>query len=114
MGISSNPDSDEMKVKELINDIMAEKEVSEEKDSLISYEEISRDTETTFKKLLKEASKAPASRGGMSMSSAAASSTSPSSSSMPRPSLIILWVLWAEAGGQETSLEQKHHQILPC
>jgi len=49
-----------MKVKELINDIMAEKEVSEEKDSLISYEEISRDTETTFKKLLKEASKAPA------------------------------------------------------
>jgi hypothetical protein len=27
-----------MKVKELINDIMAEKEVSEEKDSLISYE----------------------------------------------------------------------------
>ena len=36
--ISSNPDSDEMKVKELFNDIMAEKEVSEEKDSLISYE----------------------------------------------------------------------------
>ena len=35
---SSNPNSDEMKVKELINDIMAEKEVSEEKDSLISYE----------------------------------------------------------------------------
>merc|ERR1711971_1365990 len=58
--ISSNPNSDEMKVKELINDIMAEKEVSGEKDSLISYEEISRDTETTFKKLLKEASKAPA------------------------------------------------------
>ena len=36
--ISSNPNSDEMKVTELINDIMAEKEVSEEKDSLISYE----------------------------------------------------------------------------
>ena len=35
---SSNLNSDEMKVKELINDIMAEKEVSEEKDSLISYE----------------------------------------------------------------------------
>merc|ERR1711997_1235802 len=53
MGVSS----DEMKVKELINDIMAEKEVSEEKDegSIISYDEISRDTETTFKKLVKEA-----------------------------------------------------------
>merc|ERR1711935_546814 len=54
--------SDEMKVKELIKDIMAEKEVSEEKDegSLISYEEISRDTETTFKKWVKGASKQPA------------------------------------------------------
>merc|ERR1712001_57967 len=52
----------QMKVKELIDDIMAEKEVSEEKEevSTISYEEISRDTETTFKKLVKEASKAPA------------------------------------------------------
>merc|ERR1719245_2381205 len=51
-----------MKVKELINDIMAEKEVSEEKDegSIISYDDISRDTETTFKRLVKEASKAPA------------------------------------------------------
>merc|ERR1711997_899667 len=58
MGVSS----DEMKVKELINDIMAEKEVSEEKDEgcIISYDEISRDTETTFKKLVKEASKQPA------------------------------------------------------
>merc|ERR1711997_1290750 len=45
------------KVKELIDDLMAEKEVSEEKEevSIISYDEISRDTETTFKKLVKEA-----------------------------------------------------------
>merc|ERR1712018_432683 len=51
----------QMNVKDLLN--MAEKEVAEEKEdiaSIISYEEISRDTETTFKKLVKEASKAPA------------------------------------------------------
>ena len=80
-----------MKVKDLLNDFMAEKEVSVEKDgegSMISYEglfylwinvnvsltkfreifviswiyfsEISRDTESTFKKMIKEVSKAPA------------------------------------------------------
>ena len=51
-----------MKVKEFINGIMSEKEVAEEKEelSLISYDELSRDTETTFKKLVKEISKAPA------------------------------------------------------
>merc|ERR1711997_200951 len=58
MGVSS----DEMKVKELINDIMAEKEVSEEKDEgcIISYDEISRETESTFKGWVKAASKQPA------------------------------------------------------
>merc|ERR1712080_149115 len=52
-----------MKVKDLLNDFMAEKEVSVEKDgegSIISYEEISRDTESTMKKIIKEVSKAPA------------------------------------------------------
>merc|ERR1712088_510135 len=48
------------KIAEKILAIISSNPNSEEKDSLISYEELSRDTETTFKKLLKEASKAPA------------------------------------------------------
>merc|ERR1712012_563059 len=62
----------QMKAKDLLNNLMAEKEVSVEKDGegvVISYEgihvsyeyeEIGRDTETSFKKLMKEVSKAPA------------------------------------------------------
>merc|ERR1712004_945744 len=53
-----------MKVKEILKDLMAEKEVSEEKEEdaalIPSYEEISRETESTFKSWVKEVSKAPA------------------------------------------------------
>merc|ERR1712047_226866 len=52
------------KVKEILKDLMAEKEVSEEKEEdaalIPSYEEISRETESTFKGWVKEVSKAPA------------------------------------------------------
>merc|ERR1712004_459377 len=49
---------------EILKDLMAEKEVSEEKEEdtalIPSYEEISRETESTFKGWVKEVSKAPA------------------------------------------------------
>merc|ERR1712088_434285 len=48
------------KIAEKILAIISSNPNSEEKDSLISYDELSRDTETTFKKMIKEVSKAPA------------------------------------------------------